>query len=217
MQPTKGRSNKQDNWARLSLVIAWSRLTINSFAKSIGIQRAENIYNIKRGHYGKSSDLADRIVAKYPEIDRTWLLSGMGTMIRDENIEGAPLLFYNQDAESVIEHIESITPSGSINVPYMNNCDFVIRSFSRSMNDPQCAAADLFLKRVYPEDIVQGNEFILTLDDNTTIWRKIRSTSDDNGWRLVSRNRDEYPDIVIDKSRVVNAWRVMARLAVMSN
>jgi hypothetical protein len=98
----------------------------------------------------------------------------------------------------------------------MNNCDFVIRSFSRSMADPQCAASDLFVKRVAPEDIVQGNEYILSTDSHT-VWRKVRIASDEQNWRLVSRNREEFPDIVVEKSRVVKAWRVVARLAVMAN
>lgn len=217
MMPAKGRSNKQNNWERMQMVIDWTRLSINAFAKSIGIQRAENLYNIKRGHYGISSDLADRVVATYPEIDRTWLLSGMGTMLRDGTIADSALSFYNYDAETVIAHIESLAPSGRVSLPYMNNCDFVIRSFSRSMADPQCAASDLFVKRISPEDIVQGNEYILTTNDQT-IWRKVRVSSEDDGcWRLVSRNREEFPDMVVEKSRVVKAWRVMARLAVMAN
>ena len=216
MRQTKGRTNKQYNWERLQMVIDWANLSINAFAKSIGIQRAENLYNIKRGHYGISSDLADRIVAVYPEIDHTWLLSGMGSMLKDEATVDTSLSFYNVDAESVIAHIESLEPSGRITLPYMNNCDFVIRSFSRSMADPQCAASDLFVKRVAPEDIVQGNEYILSTDSHT-VWRKVRIASDEQNWRLVSRNREEFPDIVVEKSRVVKAWRVVARLAVMAN
>ena len=216
MRPAKGQSNKQDNWERLQMVIDWTRLSINAFAKSIGIPRAENLYNIKRGHYGISSDLADRVVAVYPEVDRTWLLSGMGTMLRGGTMVDSSLAFYNFDAEAVIAHIESLEPTAKVTMPYMNNCDFVIRSFSRSMADPQCAASDLFVKRVAPSDIVQGNEYILTTD-NQTIWRKVRVASDEDSWRLVSRNREEFPDMVVEKSRVIKAWRVMARLAVMTN
>lgn len=209
-------NTKHACWERLEQVIKWARLSINSFAKSIGILRAENLYNIKRGNYGISHDLADRIIATYPEIDRTWLLTGTGSMLKDAEIPECRLPFYNYDAESVIARIESLTPTSEINIPYMGDCDFVIRSFSRSMTAPQCAAADLFVKSVQPDNILQGNEYIIAMDGQT-LWRKVRAAEDANSWKLVARNRDESPDIYIDKSSIRRAWRVVANLSVMTN
>jgi hypothetical protein len=209
-------NTKRASWERLEQVISWARLSTNSFAKSIGILRAENLYNIKRGNYGISHDLADRIIATYPEIDRTWLLTGAGSMLKNSTVPECRLPFYNCDVERVIMRIESIAPSGEINIPYMGECDFVIRSFSRSMIAPQCAAADLFLKSVDPDTIVQGNEYVVAMDEQT-LWRKIRVAEDADSWRLVARNRDEFPDIYVDKRSIRRAWRVVANLSVMTN
>lgn len=205
-----------DGWKRLDAVIKWSSLSVHAFAKRIGVLRAENLYNIKRGNYGISHNLADRIVAEYPEIDRTWLLSGVGSMLKDSLTQERLLPFYNHDAESVIAHIEDVAPSCKVNMPYMSECDFVIRSFSRSMAEPQCAASDLFVRRVSPDSVTSGNEYIIVLG-NQTIWRKVRFTPNEKQWKLVSRNREEFPDTIIDKGMVVDAWHVVARLAVITN
>ena len=37
----------QTDWNRLKKVIDWSRLSVNAFAKHIGLKRAENLYQIK--------------------------------------------------------------------------------------------------------------------------------------------------------------------------
>lgn len=216
MEQNNGNNPKGSNWDRLDQVISWSRLSASSFARSIGILRADNIYNIKRGDYGISHDLADRIVSIYPEIDRTWLLTGVGTMLRDAPAEELLLPFYNYDAESVIANIENYKPSGAVKLPYASDCDLVIRSHSRSMAEPQCAASDLFIKDVAPDSISQGNEYILIVDGKA-IWRKVRNATNPDAWRLVSRNRGEYPDIYVNKSAVERAWRIVARMAVMSH
>ena len=55
-------TNKFNNWERLSKVIERFGLTINSFAKVLGLQRSETLYHIRKGDFGISADLADRIV-----------------------------------------------------------------------------------------------------------------------------------------------------------
>ena len=46
--------------------------------------RGENLYQIKRGNNGVSLDVADRIVAKFPEVSKLWLLTGDGQMINGD-------------------------------------------------------------------------------------------------------------------------------------
>ena len=43
-----------------------------------------NLYQIKRGNNGVSLDVADRIVAKFPEVSKLWLLTGDGQMINGD-------------------------------------------------------------------------------------------------------------------------------------
>ena len=48
------------SWRRLERVIESSGLTINSFARYVGLPRGENLYQIKRGNYGISLGVAKK-------------------------------------------------------------------------------------------------------------------------------------------------------------
>lgn len=70
-------------WTRLHSVIMQSGMSINAFAKHIGLPRGENIYRIKRGLNGISRDVADKVVHRFPQISKGWLLTGEGSMYLD--------------------------------------------------------------------------------------------------------------------------------------
>ena len=69
-------------------------MTANRFARHIGLSRAESIYQIKRGYYGISRNMADRVTTYFPAVSKGWLLSGEGSMLRCEPAD------IGKDAES---------------------------------------------------------------------------------------------------------------------
>lgn len=210
-------TNKYANWERLESVIRWANMTTNYFALYIGLNRGENLYHIKRGNYGISYDLADRIVQHFPEIDRTWLLTGVGAMIKSETPSGHEIYYYDEEVENILVDLVHHKPIANICIPSISGCDIVARSFSRAMCEPTCAVTELFLKRVDLDQIVQGNEYVIVLVDDRVMWRKVRLANDDDHWRLVARNREDYDDIVVDHRSIAQAWRVIAKTAIMSS
>lgn len=80
-QNAENQTSKRDCWKRIEAVIKMSRMTTNAFARHIGLARGENLYQIKRGNNGVSLDVANRIVAKFPEVSKLWLLTGDGPML----------------------------------------------------------------------------------------------------------------------------------------
>jgi hypothetical protein len=80
---------------------------------------------------------------------------------------------------------------------------------------PGTATTDLFLKSIKVEEMVQGNEYLIVLDDKV-LWRKIRCVkAAPEQWRLVAYDRTEDPDVVINKSDIRHVWRVIARMAIL--
>lgn len=71
---------QQNSWERIEAVIKMAQMTTNSFARHIGLPRGENLYQIKRGNNGVSQDVANRIIKKFPEISKLWLMTGEGQM-----------------------------------------------------------------------------------------------------------------------------------------
>ncbi|MFQ7502603.1 MAG: hypothetical protein ACLRMJ_04690 [Alistipes finegoldii] len=67
-------------------------MSTNYFARHIGLARGENLYQIKRGNNGISLDVADRIVSKFPQVDKLWLLTGRADVLRGADTRRADTL-----------------------------------------------------------------------------------------------------------------------------
>lgn len=210
-------TNKHNNWERIAELLAWLNMNVNRFAQQLGIARAESLYQIKRGNYGISRDLAKRIVENYPQVDHTWLLSGVGSMLHGQKPETVKRIPYHSGAAESNEFATSNkSRHGSVTLPYEHNIERVVRSMSPAMCDGATVATDLFIRQVSIEDVIQGNEYVIELN-NGVIWRKVRYIAGSDSWRLVAINKQEYEDIIIDKSQVVRAWRVVARMAILES
>lgn len=210
-------TNRYQNWERLIQVIKWSGMTVNHFACEIGLNRAENLYHIKKGNYGISLELAKRITMRFPEIDLTWLLSGVGDMFVKKHGDSLVVPYFKQDITLVMNDIESIPPTGVFNLPYSVDCDYMVRSLDRAMNETLVVATDLVLREVDIDDVIQGNEYVLLYDDRVA-WRRVRYVARDHDkLRLVARNREEYPDTYVERSHIRRAWRVVARMAILES
>ena len=208
-------TNKYNNWERLERVLEYANMTANAFAVHIGMQRSENIYHIKRGAFGISEELAERIIARFPEINQTWLLSGVGDMLLENKSTKSIVPFYKKGVVQLLNQDTKRTKIDKYQLPYSCDCDAVVRIKARAMVLPGTAATDLFIKRVKVEDMVQGNEYLIVLD-NDIFWRKIRCVKDSSEqWRLVAYDRTEETDVIINKSDIRHVWRVIARMAIL--
>lgn len=209
-------TNNDSNWNRLESVIKWANMTVNYFARYIGLSRAENLYRIKRGDNGISRDLADRIVGVFPEIDRVWLLTGVGRMLLSDDDRGEQIPYYDDDLESALADIASKEPSHYVYMPTINGCDLAIRCSSRAMCEPSWAAMDVFLKKIESSQIIPGGEYALVTQNCVTL-RKVRAANDTESLRLTARNRDDYDDMTIRRSEIAAAWRVVAKLVIIND
>jgi len=70
---------------RIKLLLRFLKTSPILFSRSLGYKRPDTIYNVLNNKYGISSDLVNKIISKYPEINPQWLLAGEGEMIRDKN------------------------------------------------------------------------------------------------------------------------------------
>lgn len=98
---------------RLKFVLDSTQMNPNSFAKSLGKERAQGIYDVLNGKVGISKKLAKEITNIYPTISEVWLLTGLGDMragYEDESLDKAL-------AEAVQELAAEGKPIGG-SVPY---------------------------------------------------------------------------------------------------
>ena len=184
-----------DNWSRLEEIIKWAGLSTHSFAMHIGLNRSENLYQIKRGRNGISSDLAERIVRFFPEIDRRWILSGEGYMFNSEPVcyekakEGIP--FYTGDMESIITGFREMTPQSYIKLPMICDCDLGLTMSGDAMAPEIEPGATLLLKQVDPQYISYGERYLVVTARNILL-RDIHPDENSGKIVLVPVNKARY-------------------------
>lgn len=75
-------NTKLSPWERIEDIIDHYRFhNVSAFARRLGLGRAENLYQIKRGNNGISMKLAETIHSAFPEISKAWLLTGEDEML----------------------------------------------------------------------------------------------------------------------------------------
>lgn len=66
---------------RINLILKSRNLNAAQFADEIGVQRS-SVSHILTGRNNASLDFLLKVLARYPEIDTDWLLTGKGVMVR---------------------------------------------------------------------------------------------------------------------------------------
>ncbi|MEF9949671.1 MAG: hypothetical protein RR752_00660, partial [Mucinivorans sp.] len=117
------------SWQRLEQVVKWTGTSTNKFAMSIGLKRSENLYQIKRGAFGISKELSSLITKKYPQISRSWLITGEGQMLTGAAAAGidpeTAVPFYNIDATQVPSiDVQANPPRFFLSIPSVSKADF---------------------------------------------------------------------------------------------
>lgn len=205
--------HSKENWARLESIIKWSNMTTNSFAKHIGLRHSENLYQIKRGNNGISRDLADRVVEKFPEIDKLWLLTGDGMMFRPGDAESALIPFFREDVETSIVDIDNLHPTAEVLIPQLKGCDFAMIYNSQAMSPQIPAGAIVVLKKASLDTVIPGLEYVVVSEKFVTL-RILRTDIGEERVRLMPANKTEFDDIVINRSEIEKVYRVVGKIIV---
>jgi len=204
-----------NSWNRLKKVIDWSGLSVNSFAKSIGLKRAENLYQIKKGNNSISKDLSELIAIKYCNISKSWLLTGEGDMFigESEKANNESLLkripFYNYDISMLkLENGKLPHTEQYIEVPLLNNCDFSTLCVGESMTPDIPSGSIVTLKEIGIDLLLPGEMYYIVTNEFSTV--KFIRTEENNPskLRLVPGNKDDYDESLLDKSSIRHLFLV---------
>ncbi len=198
-------------WQRLEQVIKWSGLSTNKFALTIGLKRSENLYQIKRGSFGVSKELSSLITAKYPQINRSWLLTGDGEMMVGVSAAGidpnSVIPFYSIDVAQVMQlDKESKTPQYNISIPI--DADFAIQCSGNSMIPDIPNGATIVLKGIELDRILPGLPYLVVTQEYATV-RIVRSFTDDSTKLILQpRNSRDYDEVVISKKEIKKIYSI---------
>ncbi len=178
-----------DNWQRIEKIVDWTGLSVNGFAMRIGLKRAENLYQIKKGNNGISKDLASLIASRYPSVNRGWLLTG----------EGEPFL----------NDMPSYTPTA---FRAFADCEVTAIPQGTAMEPRIPAQANVLVRRSSVKHILPGNIYLIISPRFSGIRVVRRSPEKPEELRLVPWNREDYDEVILSANEVESVWAVAGYL-----
>lgn len=193
------------DWQRMEQVIRWTGLSTNAFATAVGLRRAENLYQIKRGNNRISKDLAELVVRRYPAVNKAWLLAGGGPMFAltagtdgggDAVTAAAGIPYYHVDAVSLVCSDGAWgEPQGRMAVPGMGECDFAALCAGTALEPEVPAGAVVALKAVAPQDPLMPGQIYLAVTPEFAMMRylKLDRKLPDGIWLVPAEGAQEEP------------------------
>lgn len=195
-----------NDWQRIEKIVRWAGLSVNSFALNIGLNRGENLYQIKRGNNGISKELAEQITAKYPELSKAWIITGEGDMFLAHSEDRIIVPAYDMDALLLAAKNTMPQPSYVMSLPRAGMVDFAALLLNRSMEPEIPCGAALLLAEMKVEDTIPGNPYLVVTDKISAV-RKVRCEDGDERFRLVAAN-PSFDDIVVERYEVKKLFAV---------
>lgn len=141
------------------------------------------------------------IVAKYPEVNLEWLITGEGSMIREpspptQGPDGIPLVSMEVAAGFGTSEfaIKEEDIQNRYMVPDFNGIDFMIRVKGSSMY-PKYSSGDIIACRILRESkFIQWNKcYVIATNEQGLLVKRLKKGSGDNSLLAVSDNKEYEP------------------------
>lgn len=203
----------------------YTGMSFNKLAEYIGIKTSQTLYDIKSGKHGISKDLAEKIQAKYLNINTSWLLTGEGEMLKSQS--GGVVNEEQGESEVSVEHVRLLplyAQGGSLNdftvtvkdsdcekvLSPVKGADFAIQVHGDSMSPEYPSGSLILIKKINEAAFIEwGKSYVLDTVNGSVV--KMVVPSDKEGCiRCVSINPDpRYAPFDVPLSSVFGIYRVL--------
>lgn len=200
------------SWERLQKVIYYLGFNVNSFAREIGLNRAERLYQIKRGNYEISKNLASTISKRFANINEAWLIMGEGNMLKDID-NGHKIPLFNVSLANFNIDLSQMKTAHELEIPILSGSDFAIVNEGDAMSPEIDHASVVFVKEVDKSAMHYGDAYLIISEFNKLI--RFIHELDDTRWRLVAKNSVDYEDVIVEISDVKAVYKVKGVLSMV--
>jgi len=217
-------------------------------AKGISYYAFENKLGASRGSISKAvkdgksigSNVLEKIMLLYPDLNPAWLLTGAGSMLTDgasepavttfklktdATVESQQIPLYDLEAYAglvpLFGNSRALQPIDHISIPHLPKCDGAVYVTGDSMY-PLLKSGDIVMYKIIediPNSIFWGEMYLLGIDmgGEEYITVKYIQQSDKEGYiKLVSQNpQHQDKDIAIDKIRALALIKASIRINAM--
>lgn len=219
--------------SRIQEIASNEGITIGAMERTIGASKGVLSRAINNGTDIQAKWLSI-IVENYPRYSTGWLLTGAGSMLKDD-LNGIKTI---DEADSSFMPTTSMNPSigtpyydvdfiggfdevfnSQVNIPATN---IVIRGFEKASlwcnvtghsMEPKINHGDIIaLRQCTLNDIQYGEIYAVVLDTIRTI-KILRRSPDPSKLRFIPINTEDYDEQEFDKSRIMNVFEVIGSIS----
>ena len=219
--------------SRIQEIASNEGITIGAMERSIGASKGVLSRAINNGTDIQAKWLSI-IVENYPRYSTGWLLTGAGSMLKDDlkgiqtadeaNPSTLPTTSMNPSVGTPYYDVDFIGGfdevfNSLVNIPATN---IVIRGFEKASlwcnvtghsMEPKINHGDIIaLRQCTLNDIQYGEIYAVVLDTIRTI-KILRRSPDPGKLRFIPINTEDYDEQEFDKSRIVNVFEVIGSIS----
>lgn len=219
--------------SRIQEIASNEGITIGAMERSIGASKGVLSRAINNGTDIQAKWLSI-IVENYPRYSTGWLLTGAGSMLKDDlkgiqtadeaNPSTLPTTSMNPSVGTPYYDVDFIGGfdevfNSQVNIPATN---IVIRGFEKASlwcnvtghsMEPKINHGDIIaLRQCTLNDIQYGEIYAVVLDTIRTI-KILRRSPDPGKLRFIPINTEDYDEQEFDKSRIVNVFEVIGSIS----
>ncbi len=219
--------------SRIQEIASNEGITIGAMERTIGASKGVLSRAINNGTDIQAKWLSI-IVENYPRYSTGWLLTGAGSMLKDDlngiqtadeaNSSTLPTTSMNPSIGTPYYDVDFIGGfdevfNSQVNIPATN---IVIRGFEKASlwcnvtghsMEPKINHGDIIaLRQCTLNDIQYGEIYAVVLDTIRTI-KILRRSQDPSKLRFIPINTEDYDEQEFDKSRIVNVFEVIGSIS----
>lgn len=179
-------------------LLEFFQLNAKSFSEKIGLDRPQAIYDIQSGKTkGISPRMADKIISAFPEVDKAWLLSGEGEMLKEATDVTRPShrIRYWVDVDATaggVTQFDDMMSSQYIDlaIPEFRDCTDAVNLYGDSMLPLYKSGQIIILKEWKESFIDYGNVYLVVTKKGNRMVKYLRKGSDADHVLCVSENKE---------------------------
>lgn len=206
---------------RISEIIGYYRISATTLAKNCGYETPQPIYDLSNGRTKSiTTKMANRILAAYPEINMSWLLTGEGNMIQKEGEDDKYITYLLPQSAMGGKltgfAVEGITLPGCEKIiSPIKGVDFAITVYGDSMSPEYPSGCRVLVKKIDPNSyIAWGNVYVIDTS-NGVIIKEVQPSEKEGFIRCVSFNKNEkYKPFDVPMADVFGMYRVLCSITV---
>lgn len=194
------------------------KISATAFSAKYNDKGGVKTSQVLRLRNGLSSKLLEQIIDAYPEINKTWLLTGDGEMIKQvSSTPQGKIIRYWVDVDATAGSVELFNDMPAknyidISIPEFRDCTDAVNIYGDSML-PLFRSGQIIILKEWVESFIDfGNVYLVITKSGNRMVKYLRKGSDSTHILCTSENKDFDP-FEIEKTDILRLYLVKGGIA----